>query len=787
MKHVTPLLLFAAAACSSTRSPIASGQLNGASGIAATSAGDRDLLFVANAGGDELRALNICTAADGGQRDQNDPCPLTEDYQFVSGPIRLFPASIQANDRPVRLAGARLTWSGGNTGAVLVAGAESALRVVDAKNIVDQEERGAPPADAGMVPLAAPATDVVAGNQLDGGLEVGAASVFAFAVVEKSAAAPAQLVVLNLHADPGTGAIRLSAQDIVGSCSLDPVQPRKIALVPGRDDVVYIADGAGDGVVKVNRADVPAGAAAASTCPVTRLSAGGRPTRSVAASPAFTEQSSFGVATVVPHPAGDFLVVAADDSPLCRVADPLSSAGCGGILILSTATGTVVGQPTAGIYAAGAPPMAPLVPRLAFASVDQLSFVRDVAFLQPFAGGDGCKDTSRRNTTEPCTELIVGGNSNSSKVPTPFDLIAVATATDGGDYFIDVVNRRFVNDLRDVPAGLSLAPTVDAVGTLTPAALTTETNPATLTPLKPPVDPAHPTDPAPTGMTLDGWVNPGVTRRSRWRAVFHGPFNGLERRGGSLTASGHGTYNFTVAPADLARWKNATLLQLSPGDAVALIFPGTPATRCPDLAAETIALRLELPIVSISDSVIELAPVPDGATPGFHPADSCFAAPVGVVAEVRAANGGGGRPWLVYENQEVRGRAKNGENFVAREARTDYPGACTNSSVCGIPYSAPDPAAPGAAARPPVDIAVAFVISGNDPPLQSVLSFATNSVAFPTTVRDPALAGGLSDSVFVYHSPKVQNLIFTSVTGGNGLLQANPLLLNVPGGIVSYR
>jgi hypothetical protein len=783
---ISACALAALVACSSTTPPASSGQLNGVSGITATSAGDRDLLFVANAGGDELRALNICTASvDGGQRDPNDPCPLAEDYQFVAGPIRLFADSIQTNDRPVRLAGARLSFNGGNTGAVLVAGAENALRVVDAKNIVDQEDRGATAVDAGIIPLAAPATDVVAANQLDGGYEIPAASVFAFAVTSKSATAPAQLVVLSVHADPVTGAIQLSAADIVGSCSLDPVQPRRIALVPGRDDVVYIADGAGDGAVRVNRADVPAGAAAATACPFTRLSAGGRPLRSLAVSPAFTEQTTFSVAKAIPHPAGDFLVVAADDSPLCRIADPLSSANCGGILILRTDTFAVVSQPTVGILDPVVTPMEPLVPRQAFNSVDLGSLPRDVAFLQPFAGvtpfvngvGSSCLDSSRRNsTTEPCSELIVGGNTNANKGTTPFDLLAVVSTSDGGSYFVDVVNRRFVDDLRDLPgATLIPAPTVDLAGLLTPAAPSTELHPATLTPVAV-ADTAHP---PPPGITIDGWLNPGVTRRSRWRAVFHSPLSGLERRGGSLTASGTGTYNFTVSPAGLLRYTTAPLLQLSPGDAVALIFTSDPASRCPDLASETTPLRIELPIVSITDSVLELGPVPDTATAaGFHPAASCFASPVGAVAEVRVANGDGGRPWLVYENQEIRGRARNGEVFVGHEPRTDYPGFCSTASSCGLSYSA---------SQPPIDIGVAFIIAGDDPPLQSVLSFGTNSDGFPTTVRDSSLVAGLAGSVFVYRNAKVPNLVFTSVTGGNGLLQSNPLLLNSFGGIVSYR
>lgn len=765
----------ALAACSSTQVPVPTGQLNGVSGITATSGGDRDLLFLANAGGNELRALNICTASDGGQRDQNDPCPLAEDFQFVPAPIRLFPNSIQTNDRPVRLAGARLSYSGGNTGAVLVAGAENALRVVDAKNIVDQEDRGALSTDAGIIPLVAPASDVVAANQLDGGFEVGAPSVFAFAVTVKSATAPAQLVVLNVHANPASGAVQLSATDIVGSCSLDPVQPRRIALVPGRDDIVYIADGAGDGAVKVNRADVPAGAAAATACPFTRLSAGGRPLRSLAASPAFTEQPTGG-ATVVRHPAGAFLIVAADDSPLCHIVDPLSSAGCGGVLMLRTDTGTVVAQPTLGILDSTATPMEPLVAQLLLNQVDVPSFPLDVAFLQPYTdSGSGCTNPAvMRDGTEPCSQLIVGGNANAKAGGgTPFDLLALVSTTDGGSYFIDVVNRRFVSDLRDQPSLTSLA--------IAPSASQSMLSPSSADPSAATLTTVLSSDKAtPNGVTIDGWLNPGVTRRSRWRAVFHSPLNGLERRGGALTASGTGTYRFTVAATDLLRYATAPLLQLSPGDAVALIFIADPTSRCPDLASET-PLRIELPIVSITSSVLELAPVPDTATtPGFHPAANCFSAsPVAAVAEVRAANGGGGRPWLVFENQALRGRARKGEIFIGREPRSDYPGACSTAGACGLFYTAME--------RPPVDIGAAFIIGGNDPLVQSVLSFTTSSASFPTSVRDATLTGGLAESVFVYRNLKTQSLIFSSVTGSNGLLQANPLLLNVAGGIVTYR
>ena len=64
-----PLLALFAFACNSNVVNAPSGEFNAPGGIAATGAGDRDLLFIANSGRDSLRALQLCNApllADGG-------------------------------------------------------------------------------------------------------------------------------------------------------------------------------------------------------------------------------------------------------------------------------------------------------------------------------------------------------------------------------------------------------------------------------------------------------------------------------------------------------------------------------------------------------------------------------------------------------------------------------------------------------------------------------------------------------------------------------------------------
>jgi predicted small secreted protein len=159
MKRALLLAAFTAAACSNTVI-LGSGQFVAPTGLAVVPAADRDLIFVAGTGRDGLRALEIC---EGINSDDNVTNTCPEDLQFVPGPIRVFPANVETNDRPLQLAGAWLNLpvpalpDGGPApvtpqGVVLVVGANKSVRFVDAKNLLD-----ATAGDAGLTePLTRP-------------------------------------------------------------------------------------------------------------------------------------------------------------------------------------------------------------------------------------------------------------------------------------------------------------------------------------------------------------------------------------------------------------------------------------------------------------------------------------------------------------------------------------------------------------------------------------------------------------------------------------------------------
>ena len=124
-----PLLLAAlfAAACGTNPANVPVGEFVAPAGLAATGAGDRDVLFIANSGKDGLRALQFCNKAlpDGGV-DPTDTCPPNENGQFVPAPIRVFPATVETGDRPIRVAGVRLSRSDGSSAGVgLAVGGDS--------------------------------------------------------------------------------------------------------------------------------------------------------------------------------------------------------------------------------------------------------------------------------------------------------------------------------------------------------------------------------------------------------------------------------------------------------------------------------------------------------------------------------------------------------------------------------------------------------------------------------------------------------------------------------------
>ncbi len=166
-----------AAACGSSLITTATGEFSSPSGAAATAAGDRDLLFIANAGQDSLRALQICNhplRTDGGV-DPADPCPAADNLQFVPAPIRVFAASVETGNRPLRVAGARLTRSDGiPAGVALSVGVDSTVAIVDAYAVVQRADGGVPSqADGGAAPLVtrvdvqAQAVDVAVANPLN--------------------------------------------------------------------------------------------------------------------------------------------------------------------------------------------------------------------------------------------------------------------------------------------------------------------------------------------------------------------------------------------------------------------------------------------------------------------------------------------------------------------------------------------------------------------------------------------------------------------------------------------
>jgi hypothetical protein len=342
-----------------------------------------------------------------------------------------------------------------------------------------------------------------------------------------------------------------------------------------------------------------------------------------------------------------------------------------------------------------------------------------------------------------------------------FSLVAAATSTDGATYFIDVLNRRFVNQSYYQGAqspiftqGLLLNPsTSDPI----PPTLTFSPNTAD-----------HP---------LDGWLTAGVTRSARWRATWHSTFPGLETRSGALSASGSGTILLTVPGLNLAPWQSDPNLQLAALDTVSFSAYSVPAggpQSCSDLIAGESPSRFELPITSVSIdsksvppvSTLELSPLAPTATQRGFNLSTC---PTGlnVVASVRVA---GAQPWLVYQGTTVRGRAANGQAFVATGQRFDYPLDATS------PVLASD------------NVEVAFTIGGHDPlVLGTTFSFSLGTGLTPLSFRDSTLPQGLATAVLGYSSPRYPQLVFTSVTGGNAVLQADPSQLNTFTGVIPYK
>src|SRR6185436_631876 len=245
-------------------------------------------------------------------------------------------------EHPMRLAGARLVRSSDNSpaGVVLatsvaleasdagVDGGVPAIAVVDARGLLDSQTTRVPPKPVQYLPVGTTPLDVVAVNPMDPVRDLETAQ-DAGVPVAAFVATKTELLLLQVGLDSTESA---ALPDIRGRCTLAPVVPTRVAVTPGDDSRVYVADGAGDGVVSIQSSSLsPAGG----PCTMDRISAGGRSVRALALSPPWYEQTPAGLRT---HPAGDLLLMVVDGLPGAQAGRPLDP---GGLLFAGTGTGLV--------------------------------------------------------------------------------------------------------------------------------------------------------------------------------------------------------------------------------------------------------------------------------------------------------------------------------------------------------------------------------------------------------------------------------------------------------------
>ena len=845
------LAVAAGGACNNTPPLSTGGDFVAPTGLAIASAADRDFLFIANAGASDLKILNICnTPTDGGSTQGNTTCPVGQDFRFVPGPIRVFPASVPVGTRPIRLAGLRLlapgfgadggsldggvqgTLSdGGPTpifgGAALVAGAEPALYVVDTNTILDTEFGVAKTlARPTRIVLDALPIDVIA-SERPGQL------VRAFALtLSEGNVNGAQLLALSATLNAkGNALVQIDAR-----CAL-PIIPTRLALIPGRDDLLYVADGSpdgipggkGDGALELKVADILAlangadGGAGAGVpaCPAGRRIAAtdttktpprSQPLIALALNPEVVADlhavapADGGTAVCSdggpPAPGGDLCdpvvtmaagamllgVTASPGVPLDPT-DPNAGREAGRIVFLRTATADVAPRPPhsffEGTHADGGVP-----PKMEGLGVNGLA--REVAFLTP-PPREKCPPT---HPDRPCGLIVVGGKQTFAP------LIGAATSSDGATYFIEAdgddsqsgnvfphVYRRFYNDGRDdkaYPGVLGPTPALETVQTLTPSPAP-GIAPTTFT--KAPIE----LDANKSILRPDFWFTAGVSRRATWKAVFHAGIPGLDHAGALMTrlpaADGSTAgYRLQLPGVDLRKFTGLTsacgtpgkyCLGVGVGDFVSFIsFTPTPgAVLCDQLISENGLSPRELPITAIGIDTLDLGPEATAPPVGlFDPSPACF--PSGVTVEVRVGHGVGDRPWLVFEGNELRGRAQYNQQFIGYEPRFDYP--------LSIPPTGELDATPWSQ-----NVGASFTIGppadGSEPIAKTTWFFSLQSGQGQTQVRDSASFPGLAGAVIVYNSPKVTNLVFTAITGANSVLQVDPALIGISNSIQAYR
>ena len=768
--------LLATLACGSNPSVIPAGDFSGPSGLAIAPLVDRDLLFIANQGSNELRAITLCTAPAG----VASTCSPQEDQQLLPAPMRLFPGSILVGQRPLRLAGARLTTADGVPhGAVLVAGLDAdptvvprkdALRIIDAADLFAASKRnGAGVAPPKFVTLPDVPVDVVASD-------VQGTSVAAVVATQPATGGPGALTVLTVTVGPDGLAMGTATQQ----CALDFV-PARLALVPADagPQRVYVADGTpggtpggvGDGAVEVSVPGIPTIPATPTlplpACPLTRrLPASdpaesprlARPLRSIALSPAFTNSQP---------PLGDGLTVAAgslllgvtsEDKALCAshaaqtcpaalgvpagtvcVDHATRSCGRGRLVLINTNVGgqsALLPAPPAALTASGAPPMAPLSPPTP---------AREVAFMV----------TGLR--------LFAGGIPTLVQPPPP--LVGLASTEDGTTYLLDVAKRRFFNDARDTGGDPPL-PQVTAF-TLPPS---------------PGPGVAGPTfqfaaaDATTPSKKIPGWLNPGVTRSAQWVVVWHGTMPRLESLSGNLSrAPGSPTVGLRLPPGkSLAPWTSAPELQLGAGDFVRILSYSRTDT-CAALGTVPVSVDVQIAAIDLDGLGMQLKP-----GTGFMPGAECFASDVGAAVEVHAGTTTAGA-WMVLEGPEVLGRFPKGAQFVITGDRFDYP------LNLNLDPSNPDPPPPAK------DVVVSFTVAGDEPAAAGTFfSFTVQPVVNGTPVTDAQIISGIRDTtlagqpgfagpILVYSSARRPDpVFFTALTGANSVMRATPSQFGLP-------
>jgi hypothetical protein len=840
MKRAILIVAVIAAACNSNNIIVGSGQFVAPTGLAVLPAPDRDLVFVSGTGRDGLRALQVCEGTDS---DGNLVRTCTEDQQFVPGPVRVFPANIETGNRPLRLAGAWLSGpplaDAGTPGAatpqgvVLVAGADNTVRMVDSQNVLDAVQTGVV-SEPLSLPIDGIAADLVTDNLYDptsDTMTLSTEPVVAFVATAATGTAPAELIEFPVALV--NGAVSAPDRTAIRGCMLAGVTPARLALAPreqpppqctvvatdatGATAVVpgpgctqnpppptdiFVADGAGDGVVRVARDSLvplagPGLGAATSTplpsCTTTRVSAGGRSVRSVALSPQWyevvvkpavdataTTPAVAALTVTVNHPAGELLMMVLQPSETPTPGQPFDS---GGVLFVDLCTygppdptGDNLGHckdftgsailPIPPVRYDASSPGAAGAPVQAMEPIAPGGLARDGTFVRafipsPFSTLPDCSSTGA------CTPLFVGqGNTPQAG----YKLLAAVTSSDGGTYFVDVLSRRFVDsNFFNLPNNpFALEPQLIIAPALSPASASA--NPPLF--VFAAADATHP---------LTGWLKAGVTHTSTWSVVWHGTFPGLEQLGGTVTPSGHGTMFFDSNGIDFTAAGADPILQFGAGDAMSFVrfslgVSGSAACQTLVTSASLLVQSFEATIVGVNQ---------DGAHPGrlefavpapldLNPNDAC--ASFGAIVEFHSA---GQKPWIVYDNSTAQARVANNEFFIGKEPRFDYP-FDYKPATAAAPAIFPLPALPPDLST---DEAVAFTLEGGEPTIPgSQFTFSVNSFLAPLTYSDPALLNGFATSIVPFTSFNNPNAnpsaLFTAVTGSDSVIMATPGILN---------